>query len=132
VSDTFYGLDGWERLEESIEDTVGRIVDSTIDFESNDCLPDVLGRVAWPIVLFEFMHKPKPSANWALEGVLERLDENLGDTDGDPTDPSPTMLAHMQAILDEYVPFLCDPTGNTITVTREQALEMLRDEGGAK
>lgn len=126
--DTFYGLDGWEQLEDSIEGAIERIVEENL--ELNECELDALGKIAWPIVLNVYRHMEKPSAASMLEDVLERLDELHADPAGDNTEPTPTMLAHMQAILDEYKVFMCEETGEKVTVTREQAVKMLGEEGG--
>ena len=131
MSDLWYGLDGWERLEETLEHAVDRAIGESIDWESQECVADVLGKVHWPIVVKEFKHCRKPSAEGILEMVLERLDEDLGDPEGDNTAPTPTMIGHVQAILDEYKVFMCEEAGREHTVTREEAIEMLR-EGGAK
>ena len=66
-------------------------------------------------------------AERALDRLLEDLDEEYGDHDGEPTEPSESMkrasLAFADSILKEYMPFMCEPTGEVIEITKQQAEE---------
>jgi hypothetical protein len=63
--------------------------------------------------------------------MLETLDEEHSDPEGDYTRPTPTMqaaaLAFAQAVTSEYVSWACEPTGKVIEVTREEALGQTGD-----
>jgi hypothetical protein len=112
----FYGLEGWENLESSVEDAVEQIIDLSDSIE-------------WPLEIIEFKHKDKPKPEHFLERILEWLDEEYADPEGNPTEGTPEMIAATKVILDKYIVWLCEETGNKITVTEEEAVEM---HGGAK
>ncbi len=67
------------------------------------------------------------SANQLLSEILERLDEDYGDPDGDLTQPTPAMLAAAQtfasALRTDYFVWRCVTTGRTVTVN---ALEWVK------
>jgi hypothetical protein len=118
----FYGLKDQERLDESVKTCVERL------------LAD--GFTGWPIKVYvhqqmdvggEFM--AASIAEHAIERALDNLDEEYGDPDGDPTEPTEAMkaaaLAFGRAVVADYVPFMCEETGEVIEVTREAAMEMM-------
>lgn len=63
-----------------------------------------------------------------LESLLERLEEEYGDPEGRDVKPTEAMLAAEKAFIDavlaEYKPWTCEPTGNVVTVN---ALEWARE-----
>lgn len=123
--ESFWGMDGWESLESDIEDAVKRYVGDACE----TALVEMVEKAEWPAVFNEHKHAKKPDAARVLERVLENLDEDLGNPDGDATEPTPKMLAAMQTILDEYTVWNCEETGKTVTVTKEEALAMLKGGG---
>jgi hypothetical protein len=79
----------------------------------------------------------KFSEQWfsPLEDVLERLDEEFGDPDGERTEPTKKMKeaeeAFMKVILSEYVPWACDEICveevHALTWVKENTPEWLED-----
>ena len=127
----YYGLDGWERLENDLDAVVEKVV------EDADCEPgeDVIAKIEWPLRICVFKPMETPSeemiVGWALDDILERLDEEHKrldeehkDPEGDCTKPSDAMraaaLALAKVIKAEYVSWTCEPTGEVIEYTREQ------------
>ncbi len=76
-----------------------------------------------------------------LSTLIERLDEEYSDPEGDGTKATETMLAaeraFIAAVLAEYKPWACEPTGNVVTVNalewaREHAPDWIKSrEGGS-
>lgn len=128
---TFWGEIGDERLvHTSPDDAIESIIDS-----HHPATIDEIG----DITVHEFAPvKPQlGSVHEPLETLLERLDEEYGDPEGDGCEPTAAMLAAQKAFVDavlaEYVPWACEPTGNKLTVNalewaREHAPEWLNSE----
>ena len=119
TDDILYGLQDQERLDTSLEDAIERLLE---DSDPAD--------IDWPVKVFEHRRIDVTRydlrlAKQALEEMLETLDEEHSDPEGDYTRPTPTMqaaaLAFAQAVTREYVSWACEPTGNVIEVTREEA-----------
>jgi len=111
-----YGFEDTERLYSEVEDLIEDYVESS------------MGDATWPVTVYEFGPMEKPSAKLLAERVVEWLDEELGDPDGDGTEVTDPMLAGMQALLDAYTPWACEKNGNSTTITKEQAEEMLGEK----
>lgn len=122
-TDILYGLHGSEQLFESVRELVSDRV---------DCCGSEEG---WPVEVVEYKRMTIPES-WAeafaegcLESALCDLDCDYGDENGDYTQPTERMkqaaLALAKVILDEYVPWQCEPTGKVVTVTKEKAKAML-------
>ena len=66
-----------------------------------------------------------------LNKVLDDLDCDYGNPDEDSTKPTEAMweaaLAFARVVVAEYVPWACEPTGEVVEYTREQAKEALGD-----
>lgn len=80
------------------------------------------------ITVHEFAPATPNPEHWRpLESLIEQLDEEYADPDGDGTRPTEAMLvaekAFVAAVLADYTPWSCKPTGNTVTVN---ALEWVR------
>jgi hypothetical protein len=84
--------------------------------------------VDWPVELMVFRpmdvkRLARYVAERALEEVLEYLDEEHSNPDGDATEPTPAMKSaadvFAKAITDEYVSWACEPTGEVAKWTRE-------------
>jgi len=60
-----------------------------------------------------------------LENILERLDEEYGDPDGDYTEPTDSMkkasLELAKVIFKDYQSFMCEETGEVIEFSKEAA-----------
>lgn len=111
-TDTLYGLKDQERLDTEPDDVIQRVVDD--------------GHTEWPVEVLEFRRMDIPSAEWlgktALENMLETLDEEHSDPEGNGTEPTDAMitaaLAFGEAIRKDYVSWACEPTGKTIWVNK--------------
>ena len=116
--DKFYGLDGWERLKTDMDDAIEEVVESCGGVDE----------VEWPVQLLVFRPMDVQRlacyvAKRALDDVLEYLDEEHSDPDGDATEPTSAMKAAADAfakvVTDEYVSWSCEPTGEVVEYTRE-------------
>lgn len=82
------------------------------------------------VTVHEFapMKASVPSHWRPLESLLENLDEEYANPEGDGTKPTEAMLAaekaFIAAVLAEYKPWMCEETGKTVTVN---ALEWVRE-----
>ena len=67
----------------------------------------------------------------AFEEILCRLDEEYADMDGNPTEPTLTMLHAADnlasVIAHDYVPYNCEPTGNTTLWSEEEFRKVVGD-----
>lgn len=127
--DRLYGLEHQEQLDTNIESVVGRVLDDACHYagESFDAIAE---RVAWPIKVrvFRRMDVSKLKgiiAQNALEHVLELLDEEHADPDGDSAEPTAGMIsaseAFAAAIVSDYVSWACEPTGEVVEITKDEA-----------
>lgn len=123
-----YGFEGDERLETDPDEVVQRYMDSLA--EPDESFERFTVRVNWPLVVLVFRrmdvgrHADSIARN-ALDDALERLDEEYGDPDGTPSEPTEKMksaaMAFAKDLLAEYVVWACEPTGETVEYTAEQA-----------
>lgn len=126
-----YGLVDDERLEVEAETIVERVIDDAVE-TPGEPFDAIAARIKWPIEVFVFKRMEIPSAESigedALERVLENLDEEHADPDGDQTKPSPAMeaaaLAFGKAIVADYKSWACEQTREVITFSKEKALEL--------
>ena len=134
-NDKAYGLDGAERLEASVRDVVNGVIDE--HRYPNETWETAAKRIHWPIEVRE--HKrmvpyqtAQSIADHAMMAALEDLDEEYGDPDADATKPTDAIkaaaLAFGEAVLADYVPWMCEPTGNVIKVSQEDAWKMYTKE----
>lgn len=67
--------------------------------------------------------KPHFLEKETLNHTLEYLDEEFGDPDGEWTEPTPEMIEaeriYHEAILKEYVPWMCEPVVRTLVNLQE-------------
>ncbi len=129
MNEPLYGYEDSEKLFDSLDELLEEWVyqrkdDSTLD--------EAASNEEWPmkICVFRRMNHWKSRhllADRTLDRLLEDLDEEYGDHDGDPTEPSDAMkraaLAFADSILKEYTPFMCEPTGEVVEITKQQAEE---------
>ena len=132
VSNLLYGLKDWEELVPTVEEVVEKVLEDNCDFagEGDSAIAD---RLTWPleVVVFRRMDvggkaEAQRIASDVLERTLEWLDEEFGNPDGDATDATDGMNEAAQAfgrvVVAEYVAWQCEPTGEVIKVTREEAV----------
>ncbi|MEA3224853.1 MAG: hypothetical protein U9Q07_02800 [Planctomycetota bacterium] len=135
--DVLYGFPGWETLEMEAEDAVERIVEDACETVGED-FGSIAKRISWPICLQVFKRMDtggdthaQSIAYYALDRVLDDLDADYGNPDSDQTDPTDKMeaaaLAFGQAVLAEYVPWMCEQTGAVVMFTKKQALDMFEE-----
>jgi len=101
---------------------------------------DRLVQIEWPIRVYAYRRmrvsetQARHIATRALDDVLERLDEEYGDPDGECPCPTPAMIAAAElfvaAVVSEYVPHACEQTGEVIEITREQAEREFGEQEG--
>jgi hypothetical protein len=131
-SERYYGLSEWDRLEDEVENVVDRVLEENCCHagEEFDVIAD---RMEWPMTVLVFRRMDHTShaqrlADNALDDMVSDLDSEFGDSEGDVTEPTEAMRKAAKAFADavcaEYEAFQCDPTGETVMVTREQAREM--------
>jgi hypothetical protein len=125
--DKLYGLEH----EEVFRCGIGEVVERAIENAGGE------GEVDWPVNVRVFRRMDVKRlasmiATDALDHVLETLDEEHADPDGDATKPTQAMkdaaAAFAKVVCDEYVPWACEPTGEVIEYTRE----MWDEEGGVE
>lgn len=124
----FYGLLDSETLQGSPDEVLEQwVIDSACDtFE------EAASFVEWPMRVYVY----KPMNHWRsrnalaegyLERILEDLDEEFGDPEGDATEPTASMkraaLAFVDSVMKEYRPWNCEKTKEVVEITREEAEE---------
>jgi hypothetical protein len=124
--DKLYGVDDQEQLSDSVAEAVSELLNQ--DTERKD----------WPLKVKVFRRMkvlPIPACRLEetiVESTWELLEEGLGDPEGSTRKPTPRVLeaaaAFVKVMLEEYVPWACEPTGEVITVTKEAAREMCPEE----
>lgn len=128
-----YGLRDDEAVQGTVRDVIERLVGDAVE-KVGEPLAATLDRIEWPVVVQVFRRMDvsrdaQSIADNALECALELLDEEHSDPDGDATEPTAEMRKAAEAfaavVVAEYVSWACEPTGERIEVTREQAKEML-------
>jgi hypothetical protein len=132
-----YGLDGWEHLETDVDAVVERAIDDACE-KAGESFGTIAARITWPlrIGVYHRMTLPEPErlATQILDNLLDYLDEDYGDPEGNHISKStPAMqeaaLACAKVVRECYVSWACEPTGKVITVTQEEARAMCGDEG---
>ncbi len=86
-----------------------------VEFADESKLPDTVTAVQ-----FQPMAVSTPDEDDVLEYMLESLDQEYGDPDGDPYDPTPVMKIAAKDLCEiiqkEYVSWNCEPSGVEETV----------------
>ena len=106
AEELYYGKEDQERLDCDPDDTFDIIVSNTGD-----------RGIKYPVKVYEFKRRTVMlDGNYPLDHVLEYLDGEYGDIDGDFTTPSKSMKKaadkFIQTIIDEYEVWGCERTGN--------------------
>lgn len=132
-----YGIEGQEQLDESIEGVVESLMIGGWSYTGGSgTWKEIADQISWPIEVLVYRRKALPGPEAGAEAVLGYLldlfDDEYGDPDKAYNDPTPGMKAaaetFVQAVLSEYVPWQCEPTGEIIRVTREEAAAMLGEK----
>ena len=118
----FYGLEDQERLNYDPEESIVDMFDcvSLEDVEKYD----------FPISINVFEPIDYTlNAEDILESILENLDDNYGEPDGDYTKPTEKMKIAAETlartIKEEYISWQCEKTGETIKYSKEEVMEIL-------
>lgn len=128
MNETLYGLGDSEIL----FDSPGDVLENWVSTHEHLTFDEASASQEWPmkIDVYRRMNHWKSRqhfAELALDRLIEDLDEKYGDHDGDPTEPSESMkrasLDFVDSILKDYTPFLCEPTGAVVEITKQQAEE---------
>jgi len=127
MKEYFYGLIDSEQLEDTVDDVIEKFIDDNCEVvgEGFDAIAD---RIIWPVKVLEYRHTTISAsvvASQVLDYILDKLDEDYGNMDADPTIPSSTMKAaakiFAEAVIEDYQVWVCEPTGKIIEYTREEA-----------
>jgi len=115
----FYGEEGREILFNNPEKVIMDVFDD----------PETIENFKYPFIVYEF--KPMEielSAKWIVKEILEKLDDELGDPEGDYTQPTEAMIKSAEALVEtikkEYHVWMCEPTGNKIEYSQEDILKI--------
>lgn len=128
MNETLYGLGDSEIL----FDSPGEVLENWVSTHEHLTFDEAAASQEWPMKIdvyrrMNHWQKRQRLAERALDQFLEDLDEEYGDPDGDNTEPTETMkaasLAFADAILKEYTPFFCEPTGEVVEITKQEAEE---------
>ena len=123
MTDTqYYGYDGQERLDTDPEDVIIYLLEGEEDYQD------------FPIKVYVF--KPmnaskdiKRLSENLLRDLLENIDEDYSDPDGDYTKPTDAMLKAVdvfaKVVKDEYTPWMCEQTGEVLEFSKEEAFKIV-------
>jgi len=112
---TFWGIKDQDNDHMTATDP-GEAIHDLLDYLDSDEWPETVTAVAYVSVSIPEGYLRRVP----IERVLEVLDEEFGDRDGYPTEATAKMLdaeaVFIKAVLAEYVPYTCEPTGEEFTV----------------
>lgn len=118
-------------------DPMDFVLERIDDFSVNNEEPfdDIADTMQWPIKVYEYRRMTLEKdiiAEEVLEYVLDRLDSEYSDPNGDNTEPTELMKKAADNFSDiiakEYIPWACEHTGRIIEVTRDQAKNAYEEE----
>ena len=117
----YYGIDGQEQLDTDPYDTFGYEISNMSDDDIKGMTYPFIVKVFTPMCI-------NIDTNDVLDMVLENLDENYGNPDGDATEATDAMKAKaeelVKVIKDEYVVWACEETGETIEYSKDDVLQV--------
>ncbi len=120
----FYGYDGQERLVDDPAEVVVALIEGERDYQG---FP-IKVHVFRPMDPFSDIEK---YSKWILDDILETLDDEYGDPDGDHTEATEKMKGAMMELAKvmkaEYKPWMCEPTGEVLEFSRKEAHEIVGD-----
>ena len=116
----YYGEIEQERLDYSKKEVIERVFDSIESIEG----------YKYPFVIHTFTPKNIIlTIEEILGDVLQRLDEEYGDPEGDGTMPTNKMITAAKELVNviksEYTSFMCETNGDKTEYTKEQVLNIL-------
>lgn len=132
MNDQIYGLDRDDALQDSPEEVLERWIGDN----GCDTFEAAASHKEWPMKVYVFkrMNHWRDRVSFAenyLERILEDLDEEYGDPEGDATRPSDAMkraaLAFVDSVFKEYEPWNCERTKDFVLITREEADERWKE-----
>ncbi len=118
----FYGYEGQERLSSEPEEVVTDLVTGEKDYQD------------YPIKVYVFKPMVVIDNDWEyaksiLGDLLENLDDEYGDPDGDSTEPTDKMekasLELAKVMREEYTSWMCEATGEVLEFSRKEAREIV-------
>lgn len=128
--DALYGCETDEQLQESVE----AVVEAWFD-ETDGPFDNAAENIEWPLKVYVYRRKTVSEQDKALNAgrvlarILDDLDDEYGDPDGDHTESTPGMMeaakAFVEAVCREYAPWACERTGEVVQVTRGEARKMV-------
>ena len=118
----YYGVEGQERLDLDPNDT--------LDYQLSCMTKEEIKGIMYPFEILVFTpQKISLNGDEILNNILENLDENYGDPDGDissTTDrmkDAATLLSDI--IKEDYTSFMCEETGDKIEYFEKDILEIV-------
>lgn len=132
TTEKFYSMEGWEHVSTTVEDVIDTLFWQRGEV-GQEGFHKVADRIPWPVEVLVLRRKrlddgeaDRIAAN-ALEATLECLDDEYGSPD-DSFEATPAMKAvakaYAEVVVQDYVPWQCEPTGEMVTVSREEAQAM--------
>ena len=123
----FYGVEEQERLDADPHDTFVNELSNMDEAEIASC--EMIIVYEWRrIQLSEEV--AKMYAKSILEDLLNSLDEEYADPDGDYTEETENMKASSEKfvkdVLKEYKPWICERTGNEVKFSKKDIQEEIR------
>jgi hypothetical protein len=117
-----------------MEEVVEEVIDVAC-VKAGETFDEIADRLPWPMIILKYKPRDiggaemaKRIGDYAIELALENLDEEYGDPDGSYTGPTDSMKEAAskfgKAIVADYKPWMCEPTGEEVKVTRQEAKEL--------
>jgi len=119
----YYGIETDERLMLTKMEVIEKNFHDVKDVEEYN----------FPFIVYEFTPREiNIDAEWLLDYVLEYLDDEYGDPDGDYTKPSQKMIDAAQefikVIKSEYTPLACVKTGKSYKYSKEEIMLHIKEK----
>ena len=116
----YYGETEQERLDTDPEDVVSSVFDSY----------EAVAEYEYPFIVHIFKRqKVDIDGDYVLERILENLDDDHADPDGDYTKPTEKMKIAVEKLIEviksEYRSFMCETTGEKIEYSQKDVLEIV-------
>ena len=133
-TERLYGWVDSEQLSDDADEFVSQYIEDTADIGLFDAWAD---RQKWPLKVTVYRRMdPARNADKLAESVLEDLlnflDDDYSDPDGDYTEPNDAMKGaadvFVSAVLGQYKAWACEPTGEVLEYTREMVQKLWSEE----
>ena len=142
--DLCYGLKDTEDLSaDDPSEVIEQLLDEAV-LKVGESFDETADRFDWPIKVYEYRRMDvggESCASTIAERVIDDtlcwLDEQYGNPDGPESNLATqamkdAALAFGRAMVAEYVPWTCEPTGEVIEYTREQAKALIEPDQPAE